>query len=100
MRLAKLEGDARAGALKTLKGWTEARDGAAIAKTYKFKDFIEAFGFMSSAAIIAQAMDHHPEWFNVYGRVDVRLTTHDAGGLTQKDIDLARAMDTRAGAAR
>ena len=55
---------------------------------------------MSSAALIAQQMDHHPEWFNVYGRVDVRLTTHDAGGLTQKDIDLARAMDTRAGAAR
>jgi len=71
MKLAKLEGDGRAAALKTLKGWSEVKDGAAIAKTYRFKDFIEAFGFMSSAAIIAQAMDHHPEWFNVYNRVEV-----------------------------
>jgi len=99
MRLAKLEGDARSAALKTLNGWAEVRDGAAIAKTYKFKDFIEAFGFMSSAAIIAQAMDHHPEWFNVYNKVEVTLTTHDSGGLTRNDIDLARAMDERAGAA-
>jgi len=99
MKLAKLEGEARAAALKTLKGWTEVKDGAAIAKSYKFKDFIEAFGFMSSAAIIAQAMDHHPEWFNVYNKVEVTLTTHDSGGLTQNDIDLALAMDERAGTA-
>lgn len=97
---AKLTGAKRKAALKSLKGWKlqEGRD--AIEKTYTFDNFVTAFGFMSSTALVAQQMDHHPEWFNVYGRVDVRLTTHDAGGLTQKDIDLARAMDTRAGAAR
>ncbi|MFO1235677.1 MAG: 4a-hydroxytetrahydrobiopterin dehydratase [Alphaproteobacteria bacterium] len=97
---AKLAPAARTRALKRLSGWTLAEDGLSISRSYRFADFIAAFGFMSSAALIAQQMDHHPEWFNVYGRVDVRLTTHDAGGLTQKDIDLARAMDTRAGAAR
>ena len=96
----KLAPAARTRALKRLSGWTLAEDGLSISRSYRFADFIAAFGFMSSAALIAQQMDHHPEWFNVYGRVDVRLTTHDAGGLTQKDIDLARAMDTRAGAAR
>ena len=97
---AKLAPAARTRALKRLSGWTLAEDGLSISRSYRFADFIAAFGVMSSAALIAQQMDHHPEWFNVYGRVDVRLTTHDAGGLTQKDIDLARAMDTRAGAAR
>ncbi len=97
---AKLAPAARTRALKRLSGWTLAEDGLSISRSYRFADFIAAFGFMSSAALIAQQMDHHPEWFNVYGRVDVRLTTHDAGGLTQKDIDLARAMDARAGAAR
>ena len=97
---AKLAPAARTRALKRLSGWTLAEDGLSISRSYRVADFIAAFGFMSSAALIAQQMDHHPEWFNVYGRVDVRLTTHDAGGLTQKDIDLARAMDTRAGAAR
>jgi 4a-hydroxytetrahydrobiopterin dehydratase len=99
MKIAKLEGEARTKALKALKGWEEVEGGAAISKTYKFKDFIEAFGFMSSAAIIAQAMDHHPEWFNVYNKVEVTLTTHDSGGLTQNDIDLAKALDERAGKA-
>ena len=97
---AKLAPAARTRALKRLSGWTLAEDGLSISRSYRFADFIAAFGFMSSAALIAQQMDHHPEWFNVYGRVDVKLTTHDAGGLTQKDIDLARAMDARAGAAR
>lgn len=97
---AKLAPAARTRALKRLSGWTLAEDGLSISRSYRFADFIAAFGFMSSAALIAQQMDHHPEWFNVYGRVDVKLTTHDAGGLTQKDIDLARAMNTRAGAAR
>ncbi len=97
---AKLAPAARTRALKRLSGWTLAEDGLSISRSYRFADFIAAFGFMSSAALIAQQMDHHPEWFNVYGRVNVKLTTHDAGGLTQKDIDLARAMDARAGAAR
>ncbi len=95
-----LVGVERAKALHELHGWAEAKGRDAITKTFQFKSFNQAWGFMSRAALAAEKMDHHPEWFNVYGRVDVKLTTHDAGGLTQKDIDLARAMDTRAGAAR
>ena len=72
-------------------GWTDA-DGA-IAKTFKFKDFAEAFGWMSRMALVAEKMDHHPEWKNVYNTVEVRLTTHDAGGLTTLDAQLAEAMD-------
>jgi 4a-hydroxytetrahydrobiopterin dehydratase len=93
---AKLTGAARTRALKKLTGWTLDIGGEAIAKTYTFKDFVEAFGFMASAALVAEAMDHHPEWFNVYNKVEVRLTTHDAKGLTAKDIALALAMDARA----
>lgn len=92
----KLTGAARTKALKGLDGWAPSEAGDAIFKSFKFDDFIEAFGFMSQIAIIAQAMDHHPEWFNVYNKVDVKLTTHDAGGLTKKDIDLAKEMDARA----
>ena len=93
MAIKKLAIPARTSALKALKGWklVEGRD--AIHKTYRFKSFVEAFGFMSRAALVAERMDHHPEWFNVYNRVDVTLFTHDAGGLTQRDIDLATAMD-------
>ncbi|MGB0496938.1 MAG: 4a-hydroxytetrahydrobiopterin dehydratase [Rubricella sp.] len=74
-------------------GWalTDGRD--AIAKTFTFADFVEAFGFMARAAILAEKLDHHPEWFNVYKTVEVTLSTHDAGGLTALDIELARAMD-------
>ena len=90
---AKLAPAARTRALKRLSGWTLAEDGLSISRSYRFADFIAAFGFMSSAALIAQQMDHHPEWFNVYNRVDVVLSTHDAGGLTQLDIDLASVMD-------
>lgn len=87
--------------LKDLPLWSKAPgDRDAIQRTVKFEDFNAAFGFMTRVALWADKADHHPEWFNVYGRVDVKLTTHDAGGLTQKDIDLARAMDARAGAAR
>ena len=78
-----------------LSGWTGGDD--FITKVFRFKDFAEAFGFMTRIAIIADKMDHHPEWFNVYNRVDVTLTTHDAGGVTQKDVDLAKAMETAAG---
>lgn len=77
-----------------LPGWTGGDD--FITKVFKFGDFAEAFGFMTRIAIIADKMDHHPEWFNVYNRVDVTLTTHDAGGVTQKDVTLAQAMETAA----
>jgi len=78
----------------TLPGWTGGDD--FITKIYKFEDFAEAFGFMTRIAIIADKMDHHPEWFNVYNRVDITLTTHDAGGVTAKDVALAEAMEKAA----
>lgn len=71
--------------------WDEARP--AIKKSFKFKGFVEAFGFMTSIAILAEKMNHHPEWFNVYNRLDVTLTTHDTGGVSEKDIKLAKSMD-------
>ena len=77
------------------KGW--AHEGDKITKTFKFADFIEAFSWMSAMAIVAEKMNHHPEWFNVYNRVEVTLTTHDASGLTALDVTLAEAMETRAG---
>ena len=77
-----------------LDGWTGGDD--FITKVFKFEDFAEAFGFMTRIAIIADRMNHHPEWFNVYNRVDVTLTTHDAGGVTEKDVALARAMEKAA----
>src|SRR5688500_12413843 len=90
----KLSPDARKAALAKLAGWSEVQGRDAIAKKFVFKDFNEAFGFMARAALIAEKMDHHPEWFNVYKTVEVTLSTHDAGGLTEKDFALARAMDT------
>ena len=86
-------------ALQRLDGWMRAageRD--AIAKTFKFKDFNAAFGFMTRVALWADKADHHPEWFNVYNRVEVTLTTHDADGVSEKDVALAGFMDTIAGA--
>lgn len=80
-------------ALKRLPDWQLAKDREAITRSFKFVDFDAAFSFMSRVALKAAAMDHHPEWFNVYNRVEVTLATHDAGGVTQKDIDLASAMD-------
>ncbi len=94
MAIKKLTPSARARALTTLKKWKPVDGRDAIQKRYRFKNFVEAFGFMSQAALVAERMDHHPEWFNVYNRVDVTLTTHDADGLSQRDIDLARAMDS------
>ena len=93
----KLAGEARKGALARLKGWSEATGRDAITKKFVFADFNEAFGFMARAALIAEKLDHHPEWFNVYKTVDVTLSTHDAGGLTERDIKLAEAMDKIAG---
>ena len=77
--------------LETLSGW-EFRDGA-LRRTYEFRDFVEAFAFMTAAALRVQEMDHHPEWSNVYGTVKVALVTHDAGGVTARDVELARRME-------
>ena len=93
----KLEGPARAAALGELDGWAEVDGRDAISKSFQFNNFSEAFGWMTRVALVAEKADHHPEWFNVYRTVDVTLATHDAGGVTQKDIDLAKAMDTLAG---
>jgi 4a-hydroxytetrahydrobiopterin dehydratase len=93
----KLSGDARKSALGKLKGWSETAGRDAITKKFVFKDFNEAFGFMIRAALIAEKLDHHPEWFNVYKTVEVTLSTHDAGGLTELDVTLAEAMDRLAG---
>ena len=80
-------------ALQRLDGWRAAEGRDAIRNEYKFKDFNAAFGFMSRVALYAERNDHHPEWFNVYNRVDVTLTTHDAGGVSNKDVALAHFMD-------
>ena len=89
----RLSAEARKAALKELAGWTEAPGGEAITRTFTFKDFNEAFGFMSRVALVAEKRDHHPEWRNVYKTVEVVLATHDAGGVTALDIDLAKAMN-------
>ena len=83
-------------ALASLPGWSAAADRDALVKTFRFSDFNAAFGFMSRAALLAERLDHHPEWSNVYGRVDVLLTTHDAGGVTALDVSMARFMDEAA----
>jgi 4a-hydroxytetrahydrobiopterin dehydratase len=93
----KLSADARKAALARLGGWSEVKDRDAITKKFVFKDFNEAFGFMTRAALVAEKMDHHPEWFNVYKTVDVTLATHDAGGVTELDVKLAEAMNKIAG---
>jgi 4a-hydroxytetrahydrobiopterin dehydratase len=89
----KLTGQARAEALRKLPGWTEVAGRDAIARKFVFKDFSAAFGFMTRTALAAEKMDHHPEWFNVYKTVDVTLSTHDAGGVTELDVRLAAEMD-------
>ena len=91
----KLDGAARAEALEELSGagWAMVEGRDAIRKTFKFKSFAEAWGWMTRIAIIAEKMNHHPEWFNVYNRVDVTLTSHDVEGLSDRDVKLARRMD-------
>jgi 4a-hydroxytetrahydrobiopterin dehydratase len=89
----RLSAEARKSALQGLPGWTDTPGRDAIARTFIFKDFNEAFGFMARAALVAEKHDHHPEWRNVYKTVEVVLSTHDAGGVTALDIDLATAMN-------
>ena len=89
----RLAAEARKSALKGLPGWTEVAGREAIARTFLFRDFSEAFGFMSRAALVAEKNDHHPEWRNVYRTVEVILATHDAGGVTALDVELAKAMN-------
>ena len=89
----RLSAEARKSALKGLPGWTEVTGREAIARTFVFKDFNEAFGFMARVALVAEKRDHHPEWRNVYKTVEVALSTHDAGGVTARDIELAKAMN-------
>jgi 4a-hydroxytetrahydrobiopterin dehydratase len=89
----RLSADARKQALGGIPGWTDVQGRDAVGKTFVFKDFNEAFGFMTRAALVAEKMDHHPEWRNVYKTVEVVLSTHDAGGVTRLDIELATAMN-------
>ena len=95
----KLTPEQQAPLLQTLPAWHfSVERGGLIAREFKFHDFAQAFGFMAQIAVIAESRNHHPEWFNVYNRVQVTLTTHDAGGLSMKDIELARTMDRVAAA--
>ena len=93
----KLSAEERAAALAALGGWSEVEGRDAIRKTFAFADFNAAFGFMTRVALHADKVDHHPEWFNVYNRVEVVLATHDAGGVTMRDVAMARFMDEVAG---
>lgn len=93
----RLDAAARAAALAELTGWQTVEGRDAIARTYQFKDFKAAFAWMTAVALVAERMDHHPEWRNVYRTVEVVLTSHDAGGVTARDVTLARAMDELAG---
>ena len=96
MKYEKLDRTAIDDNLAELFGWMLAADGLSISKTFKFRNFVEAFGFMTESALAAEKFNHHPEWFNVYSRVEVKLMTHDAGGLTDHDIKLAKAMEKAA----
>lgn len=95
--VAKLNPEARAAFLKDRPGWAELDDRDAVKKSFSFDDFNEAWGFMNRVALAAEKADHHPEWFNVYNRVEITLTTHDAGGLSERDVALAAFIDAAAG---
>ena len=96
--MKKLSETERAAFFNQNTGWEPANGRDAAEKTFQFADFNAAFGFMARVAMAAEKADHHPEWFNVYNRVDITLSTHDAGGLTAKDVALARFIDSAAGA--
>ena len=89
----KLDAAGRAALARDLPGWAMVEGRDAIARTFRFKDFSEAWGFMSRVALLAERQDHHPEWFNVWNRVEITLSTHDAGGLSGRDVALAKAID-------
>ena len=95
-RPQKLTTDARPAALAKLNGWSETSGRDDISRKFTFKDFNEAFGFMTRAALVAEKMDHHPEWFNVYHTVRVDLVTHDAGGISARDVELAKKFESLA----
>ena len=97
MTISQLNPAERDAALARLPLWSLRADGLAIERNLTFSDFGEAFGFMARVAIAAEKADHHPEWFNVYNRVEITLTTHDAGGLSRRDVALAEAIDAMAG---
>ncbi len=96
MKQEKLDASAIKEHLQDMEGWVLAEDGLSIWKAFRFKSFVEAFGFMTESALAAEKLGHHPEWFNVYNKVDVTLTTHDAKGLTELDFKLAARMDKAA----
>lgn len=91
--VSQLSDEERARLLADNPEWAEAREGKAIMRIFQFADFSEAWGFMSRVALIADSHDHHPEWFNVYAKVEITLTTHDAGGLSQRDINMVKAIE-------
>ncbi len=91
--IAKLTEAEREAELPALAGWHVAADRDAIEKSFKFRNFVDAFGFMTRVALLAEKADHHPEWSNVYNKVQILLTTHDADGLSARDVALAKAID-------
>jgi len=96
MPIAKLTDAERDKALADLPGWSLRADGLAISRRFTFADFSEAFAFMTRVALLAEKMDHHPEWENVWNKVDITLTTHDAGGLSARDVEMAAAIGAMA----
>ncbi|WP_429281031.1 4a-hydroxytetrahydrobiopterin dehydratase [Paraburkholderia sp. GAS41] len=97
LMILKLDSEERSAQLSQLHGWVAVAGRDAIQRHFEFGDFNEAFGFMTRVAIKAQEMDHHPEWFNVYNKVEITLSTHEAAGVTERDISLARFIDQVAG---
>lgn len=93
MAIPRLSDAERDAAVAELPEWHLRTDGLAIERSFRFRDFNEAFGFMTCVALLAEKQDHHPEWFNVYSRVEITLTTHEAGGLSQRDVRMAKAID-------
>lgn len=93
MPIARLSDDERDEALSALPSWSLREDGLAITRELQFADFNEAFGFMARVALHAEKVDHHPEWFNVYNKVAIMLTTHDAGGISRRDVEMAAFID-------
>jgi 4a-hydroxytetrahydrobiopterin dehydratase len=93
MAIARLTDDARNAAMKHLTEWTLREDGLAITRELKFADFNQAFGFMTRVALHAEKMDHHPEWSNVYNKIEITLSTHDVGGLSARDLEMAKFID-------